>query len=162
MHVSIDWHYVNIRSWAQWDKQLVAPILLSGAIKPLQMKRAQQDDVIKTVPDKPLMVENIVENVMEIWHLCLFQLLFAFFPTFPPRPSVKTFFFFDISRIFFECSAFPSSCFYAQIENVPVSAEIHLCPSHSKTCWHTTTLNNLNYTIINDNILMNSYTLTPA
>ncbi len=50
-------------------------ILQSGAIKPLQKKKMQGDDVIKRAPVKPQMVENHVEDIMEIWHLCLFHVL---------------------------------------------------------------------------------------
>ncbi len=42
----------------------------AGAIKSLQKKRAQRDDVIKRAPVKPQMLESHVQNMMEIWHFC--------------------------------------------------------------------------------------------
>lgn len=48
----------------------VAPILQSGAIRPLQEKKETQPrDVIKRALVKPQAVENTVENMMEMWHL---------------------------------------------------------------------------------------------
>ncbi len=41
------------------DKKLLALILKSGAIKVLQKKRAQRDDVIKSVPVKPQTMKNV-------------------------------------------------------------------------------------------------------
>ncbi len=40
------------------DEQLVALILKSCAIKPLQKKRVQQDDVLKRAPVKPQTMET--------------------------------------------------------------------------------------------------------
>lgn len=42
----------------------------SGAIKPQQVKGAQQDDDIQRVPVKLKVVENDVGIEMEIWHFC--------------------------------------------------------------------------------------------
>ncbi len=53
----------------------MAPILQSDDIKPLQKKRAPRDDVIKREPGKSQMVENNVENIMDMWHFCLFHVL---------------------------------------------------------------------------------------
>ncbi len=47
------------------------PIFQSGAIKTLQKKRTEQDDVIERAP-----VKSNAAKVMEIWHLCLFYVLF--------------------------------------------------------------------------------------
>lgn len=47
-----------------------------GAIKPLQKKRTQQDEVNKKEPVKPQTVENDEESMMEILHLCLFHVTF--------------------------------------------------------------------------------------
>lgn len=51
----------------QRDKQLVMPILQSGAIKPWQKKKEERDDVIKIDQARPQTTERCVEN--EIWHL---------------------------------------------------------------------------------------------
>ncbi len=45
----------DIKELVRGDVQYVAPILRSGAIKPLQKKKVQQDDVIKRVTAKPQM-----------------------------------------------------------------------------------------------------------
>lgn len=55
--VFIHYCYVNIRSRACWTKQLVALILQSCAFKPLQKKRAQQEDIVK----------RLMENNEEKW-----------------------------------------------------------------------------------------------
>lgn len=52
MCISIHYNDVNIRSWVHQDKQVVALILPFSAIKPLQKKRVQQNDVIKRAPVK--------------------------------------------------------------------------------------------------------------
>ncbi len=52
-------------------------MLQSGAIKPLQEQRAQRDGAIKWAPVRPQMEEKNVENIMEIWHLCLLCVLIS-------------------------------------------------------------------------------------
>ncbi len=70
MHISIHDRYVNIR---RWTYQLGMLILQSGAIKQLQMKSGQRDDVVKRPPVNLEMMENHAENIIEMWHICLLQ-----------------------------------------------------------------------------------------
>lgn len=60
---------MNIRSWLPQDKQLVALILQSDAIKSLQKKRVQQDGILKREAIKPQTVANLLENMMERQYL---------------------------------------------------------------------------------------------
>lgn len=62
---------VNIRNWEHQDKQFVAPVLPSGAVKASQKQRTQRDGVTKGAPVKPETVENNVETRMEIRHFHL-------------------------------------------------------------------------------------------
>lgn len=64
---------VSIINWEHQDKQFVAQILPSGAIKikASQKKRTQRDGVTKGAPVKPETVENNVETRMEIRHFHL-------------------------------------------------------------------------------------------
>lgn len=48
-------------------KQLVALILQSGAVEPLQEKRAQQSDVIKRAPVKPRKHDGNMAVVAGVW-----------------------------------------------------------------------------------------------
>lgn len=66
--VSIHYCNVHIRSLVYQDKLLVMLILQSGAIKSLQKKRAQRDDVIKRTPVKLQTHEN---NVETWWKYCI-------------------------------------------------------------------------------------------
>lgn len=77
MQINVHFHcyYVNIRSWAHWDKQLVVPILQSGAIKPLEKERLQQNAVINWAPIKLQTNKSTLENMMEIRHWSLFHVL---------------------------------------------------------------------------------------
>ncbi len=68
MWINVCFHpllFANIMIFYQ-DKQLLALILQLGAIKLLQKKRAQGDDVIKWAPVKPQTVVNDIEDMMEI------------------------------------------------------------------------------------------------
>lgn len=65
----------TIRRWAHKDRQLVAKTLQPGAVKPLQRKRAQQDDIIKRPPAKLQSMKKHIENIMEIQLLCYFHVL---------------------------------------------------------------------------------------
>lgn len=67
-HSSIHYHYANIRSWSvginSWWHQFS-----NRAIIPLQRKREQEDDMIKSVSGTPQTVKNNEENMVETWHL---------------------------------------------------------------------------------------------
>lgn len=67
MQVSLHHCNSNIRSWAHQVTQLVALILLSGAIKWLHKKKAQTDDVYKGVfkPKVCLLWAESVDELVE-------------------------------------------------------------------------------------------------
>lgn len=52
---------------------MVALILQSGTTESLQKKRVEQDYKIKRAPTRPQTKERDVENMIEIWHFCLFH-----------------------------------------------------------------------------------------
>lgn len=60
--------YANILNRMHYDKKCVELILQFNAIKPFQKKGAQREDIITRAPVKPQTMENLVENMMEIWH----------------------------------------------------------------------------------------------
>lgn len=61
-------HEMRLKAWKLgWVEIRVVLVPQSGGIKPVQKKK------VEWAPVKPQTMEKDVENMMEIWHLCLFH-----------------------------------------------------------------------------------------